>query len=83
MAINRENIKLYLSERFTDEGDGGRLLTGSVVIDGKVNIYQDISRIARTEGASIEAQQVLPLAALSDGHYNTENIQLISIASDE
>ena len=34
MAMNSEGIKLYASERLTDEDDGGGRSTDSVVIDG-------------------------------------------------
>ena len=43
MDINRENIKLYAHDRFTDENDGGRRSTGSILIDGQLNnIFLDI-----------------------------------------
>ncbi len=51
MAINRENIKLFASQRLTDEDDGGGRATGNVVTDGQVNnLFRDISRIDRTVG---------------------------------
>ena len=51
MAINKENIKLYESQRLSDEGDGGGRTTGHEVIDGQVNnLFRDISRIDRTVG---------------------------------
>ncbi len=51
MAINKENIKLFESEKLTDEGDGGGRVTGHVVADGQVNnLFRDISRIDRTVG---------------------------------
>ncbi|WP_281647948.1 hypothetical protein [Parendozoicomonas sp. Alg238-R29] len=51
MAINKDDIKLYESQRLSDEGDGGGRATGNVVIDGQVNnLFRDISRIDRTVG---------------------------------
>ncbi len=51
MAINMENIKLFASQRLTDEDDGGGRATGNVVADGQVNnLFRDISRIDRTVG---------------------------------
>ena len=49
MAINNNDVKLFESQRLTDEEDGGGRVTGSEVIDGNVNnLFQDISRIDRT-----------------------------------
>nr|MDT0253688.1 hypothetical protein [Endozoicomonas sp.] len=51
MAINNSDVKLFESQRLTDEEDGGGRVTGSEVIDGNVNnLYQDISRLDRTIG---------------------------------
>ena len=51
MTINKDDIKLYASQRLTDEDDGGGRATGEVVIDGQVNnLFRDISRIDRTVG---------------------------------
>ena len=51
MAINNEDVKLFESQRLTDEEDGGGRVTGSEVIDGNINnLYRDISRIDRTIG---------------------------------
>ncbi len=51
MAINKENIKLFASQRLSDEDDGGGRATGHVVADGQVNnLFRDISRINRTIG---------------------------------
>ncbi|MGI9277977.1 MAG: hypothetical protein ACR2PT_24410, partial [Endozoicomonas sp.] len=51
MAINNDDVKLFESQRLTDEEDGGGRVTGSEVIDGNVNnLFQDISRIDRTIG---------------------------------
>ncbi len=51
MAIYKENIKLFASQRLTDEDDGGGRATGNVVTDGQVNnLFRDISRIERTVG---------------------------------
>ncbi len=35
MAINKENIKLFASQRLTDEDDGGGRATGNVVSMGR------------------------------------------------
>ncbi len=49
MAINKENIKLFASQRLTDEDDGCGRATGNVVAVGQVNnLFRDISRIDRT-----------------------------------
>ena len=51
MAINNDDVKLFESQRPTDEEDGGDRVTGREVIDGNVNnLFQDISRIDRTVG---------------------------------
>ena len=51
MAINNDDVKLYESQRLTDENDGGGRVTGNEVADGAVNnLFQDISRIDRTIG---------------------------------
>ncbi|MFK0571345.1 hypothetical protein [Endozoicomonas sp.] len=45
------DVKLFESQRLTDEDDGGGRATGSEVIDGNVNnLFQDIPRIDRTIG---------------------------------
>ncbi len=50
MAINKENIKLFASQRLTED-DGGGWATGNVVVDGQVNnLFRDISRIDRMVG---------------------------------
>ncbi len=51
MAINNSDVKLFESQRLTDEEDGGGRVTGSEVIDGNVNnLFRDISRLDRTIG---------------------------------
>ena len=51
MAINNTDVKLFESQRLSDEEDGGGRATGNEVIDGNVNnLFQDISRIDRTIG---------------------------------
>ncbi|WP_299735390.1 hypothetical protein [uncultured Endozoicomonas sp.] len=51
MAINSNDVKLFESQRLTDEEDGGGRVTGNEVIDGNVNnLFRDISRIDRTIG---------------------------------
>ena len=37
MAINNSDVKLFESQRLTDEEDGGGRVTGNEVIDGNVN----------------------------------------------
>ena len=50
MTIINNDVKLFESQRLTEEDGGGRV-TGSEVIDGNVNnLFQDISRIDRTIG---------------------------------
>ncbi|UYM16186.1 hypothetical protein [Endozoicomonas euniceicola] len=51
MAINNDDVKLFESQRLSDEEDGGGRATGTEVIDGNINnLFQDISRIDRTIG---------------------------------
>ena len=51
MAINPEDVKLYESQRLTDEDDGGGRATGNEIIDGNINnLFPDISRLDRTLG---------------------------------
>ena len=51
MAITNNDVKLFESQRLTDEEDGGGRVTGRKVIDGNVNnLFQDISRIDRSMG---------------------------------
>ena len=51
MAITNDDVKLFESQRLSDEEDGGGRVTGREVIDGNVNnLFQDISGIDRTVG---------------------------------
>ena len=51
MTINNEDVKLYESQRLTDEEDGGGRVIGAEVIDGNVNnLFQGISRMDRAIG---------------------------------
>ena len=51
MAITNDDVKLFDSQRLSDEEDGEGRATGRKVIDGNVNnLFQDISRIDRTVG---------------------------------
>ena len=51
MSINQDQVKVYESERLTDETDGGGRATGKVVVDGEINnLFPDISRLDRTTG---------------------------------
>jgi len=51
MSINPEDVKLYESQRLSDENDGGGRATGREVIDGNINnLFEDISRLDRTVG---------------------------------
>jgi hypothetical protein len=65
------DIKLFRSERLTDNPDGGGLATSTVVVDGEVNnVFDDISRIDRVNG-DLSLRKVF---ALADG----ANIDLFS-----
>ncbi len=51
MTINKDDIKVYVSQRLTDEDDAGGRATGNLVVDGEVNnLFRDISQIDRTVG---------------------------------
>ena len=51
MAISPTDVKLYESQRLTDEDDGGGRATGNVIMDGDINnLFPDISRLDRTIG---------------------------------
>ena len=51
MAINNNDIKLFESQRLSNEVDGEGRVIGREVIDGNVNnLFQDISRIERAVG---------------------------------
>lgn len=51
MTILRTDIKLFESERLTDDPDGGGRMTGNVVVDGQANnLFPDISRLDRVYG---------------------------------
>ncbi len=51
MSINNDDVKLFESQRLTDEADGGGRVTGNEVTDGAINnLFQDISRLDRTVG---------------------------------
>ena len=51
MSINNDDVKLFESQRLSDEEDGGGRATGTEVVDGNINnLFQDISRIDRTIG---------------------------------
>ena len=48
MTINADQVKLFESERLTDETDGGGRATGNEVEDGQINnLFNDISRLDR------------------------------------
>lgn len=65
------DIKLFRSERLTDNPDGGGLATSTVVVDGEINnVFDDISRIDRVNG-DLSLRKVF---ALADG----ENTDLYS-----
>lgn len=56
------DIKLFRSERLTDNPDGGGLATSTVVVDGEVNnVFDDISRIDRVNG-DLSLRKVFALA---------------------
>ncbi len=45
MTINKDDIKVYVSQRLTDEDNGGGRATGNLVVDGEVNnLFRDIRR---------------------------------------
>ena len=47
MAINTEDVKLFESQRLTDEEDGGGRVTGIKVIDGNINkLCRDIVAVS-------------------------------------
>ena len=51
MAIHNNIVKLFQSQRLTDEEDGGGRAMGNEVIDDIVNnLFPDIARIDRTAG---------------------------------
>lgn len=51
MTITPQNVKLYESQRLTDEDDGGGRATGNEIVDGNINnLFPDISRLDRTIG---------------------------------
>ena len=51
MAIYKNDVKLFESQRLSDKKNDGGRITGREVIAGNVNnLFQDISRIDRTVG---------------------------------
>lgn len=51
MTISVADVKLFKSQRLTDEEDGGGRATGQVVVDAEINnLFPDISRLDRTIG---------------------------------
>lgn len=51
MTISAADVKLFESQRLTQNPDGGGRQTGNEVIDGQVNnLFQDISRVNRAFG---------------------------------
>ncbi len=67
MAINKENIKLFASQRLTDEDYGGGRATGNVVADGQVyNLFRYISRIDRTVGDASMRKGLWRAAPITD-----------------
>ncbi len=60
MAINNEDVKLYESQRLTDQDDGGGRVTGSEVIDGNVNNLCN-EQYVRLTSLSMIANKVMTL----------------------
>lgn len=51
MAITENDLKLFKSQRMTDEDDGGGRATGQAVADAEMNnVFPDISRLDRATG---------------------------------
>ena len=52
MAITKDDIKLFKSERMTDDSDGGGLMTAAeIVSDQENNVFPDLSEVDRARGA--------------------------------
>ena len=61
MAIIADDIKIYESEKLTDEADAGGKITGTEVTCGAINnVFPNISRIDRLEGRT-QFRKVFPI----------------------
>ena len=84
MSINNENVKLFESQRLTDEEDGGGRVTGSEVIDGNINnLYRDISRIDRTIGDVALRKAFVGVSTDNNDAYLGSHIILTEAPEDE
>ncbi|WP_252177187.1 hypothetical protein [Endozoicomonas sp. 4G] len=84
MAINNDDVKLFESQRLTDEQDGGGRATGTVVIDGNVNnLFQDISRIDRTIGDVALRKAYIGISTDNNDAYLGSHIILTDAPDDD
>ncbi|OED43099.1 hypothetical protein ACH42_11040 [Endozoicomonas sp. (ex Bugula neritina AB1)] len=84
MAINDTDVKLFESQRLTDEDDGGGRVTGTEVIDGNINnLYRDISRIDRTVGDMALRKAFVGVSTDNNDAYLGSHIILTEAPKDE
>ncbi|WP_422135480.1 hypothetical protein [Endozoicomonas sp. ALD040] len=84
MPINNEDVKLFESQRLSDEEDGGGRATGTVVIDGNVNnLFQDISRIDRTIGDVALRKAYIGISTDNNDAYLGSHIILTDAPDDD
>ncbi|OED40221.1 hypothetical protein ACH42_17050 [Endozoicomonas sp. (ex Bugula neritina AB1)] len=84
MAINNDDVKLFESQRLTDEEDGGGRVTGSEVIDGNINnLYRDISRIDRTVGDVALRKAFVGVSTDNNDAYLGSHVILTEAPKDE
>ncbi|OED50519.1 hypothetical protein ACH42_01035 [Endozoicomonas sp. (ex Bugula neritina AB1)] len=84
MAINNTDVKLFESQRLTDEDDGGGRVTGTEVIDGNINnLYLDISRIDRTVGDVALRKAFVGVSTDNNDAYLGSHIILTEAPKDE
>jgi hypothetical protein len=84
MAIVLGDIKIYESERMTDESDGGGLITGNQVTCGAVNnIFPNISRVDRLEGRT-QFRKIFPkITSQNQDTYSGSHIILEEAPTDD
>lgn len=66
MAITENDVRLFQSQRMTDNADGGGTITASVVVDGQDNnLFPDVTDIDRLQGR-VNARKVFGAVRSND-----------------
>lgn len=83
MTISANDVKLFESERLTQNPDGGGRQTGNEVTDGEVNnLFQDISRVDRAYGDVALVKAFLGIATQTTDIYLGAHAALVRPPAD-